>query len=88
MYTGNVLLLIKNYVLDGFVKVIYSEKVTKFSTVDLTITNMSYIFNAFNCASRAHYLSCEIAQNFDAAFFKELNLQKPGVDKVGHPVPT
>ena len=38
MYVGNVLLLIKNYVLDGSVKVIYSEKVTKLSTVDLTVT--------------------------------------------------
>ena len=32
----NVLLLIENYVLDGFV--IYSEKVTKFFSVDLTVT--------------------------------------------------
>ena len=32
------LVLIKNYFLDGFVKVMYSEKVKEFSTVDLIVT--------------------------------------------------
>ena len=43
-------------------------------------TTITFLMCLLNCASRAHYLSCKIWQNFDAAFFKELNLQKPRVD--------